>query len=137
MSGKHTLIIVGHLGKDPEMRYIPSGTAITTFNVATSREYTKNDEKIEETNWFRVSAWGKQAEACATYLKKGSLVLVEGSLTAGKNGGPEIWMGKDDNLPHANFEVRADSVTFLSSPKDMPNRAVVPPAVEGEEDAFA
>ena len=75
----HTIIIVGNLGRDPEMRYTPSGQAVTNFNVATNRQYTASDgSQVKETIWFRVSSWGKQAETCNQFLKKGSKVLVEG-----------------------------------------------------------
>ena len=112
----HTIIIVGNLGKDPEMRYTPSGQAVTSFSVATSRKYTSsNGEQVYETIWFRVSAWGKQAEVCNQYLKKGSKVLVEGKLTPDKNtGGPRIWQ-KQDGSSGASFEVTAGTVRFLSS----------------------
>jgi single-strand DNA-binding protein len=112
----HTIIIVGNLGKDPEMRYTPSGQAVTSFSVATSRKYTSsNGEQVNETIWFRVSAWGKQAEVCNQYLKKGSKVLVEGRLTPDKNtGGPRIWQ-KQDGTSGSSFEVTAGTVRFLSS----------------------
>ncbi len=71
----HTIIIVGNVGKDPEMRYTPSGQAVTSFSVATSRQYTDGKgEQVKETVWFRASACGKTAEACNTYLKKGAKV---------------------------------------------------------------
>ena len=111
----HKLIIVGNLGRDPECRYSPTGQAVTNFSVASSRSYTNsNGEKVDETTWFRVSVWGKQAESCNEYLRKGSKVLVEGRLTADANGGPRIWNGKDGN-PRASFEVSASTVRFLSS----------------------
>jgi single-strand DNA-binding protein len=112
----HTIIIAGNLGKDPEMRYTPSGQAVTSFSVATSRKYTSsNGEQVNETIWFRVSAWGKQAEICNQYLKKGSKVLVEGRLTPDKNtGGPRIWQ-RQDGTSGASFEVTAQTVRFLSS----------------------
>ena len=115
----HTIIIAGNLGKDPEMRYTPSGQAVTSFSVATSRKYTSsNGEQVNETIWFRVSAWGKQAEVCNQYLKKGSKVLVEGRLTPDKNtGGPRIWQ-KQDGTSGASFEVTAGTVRFLSSRGD-------------------
>lgn len=110
-----TIIIVGNVGRDPEMRYTPSGQAVTSFSVATNRQYTSNSgESVKETIWFRVSAWGKTAEICNQYLKKGSKVLVEGRLTADKNGGPRIWTGQD-GTPRASFEVSAQTVRFLSS----------------------
>ena len=88
----HTIIIVGNLGRDPEVRYTPSGQPVTSFSVATNRQYTNNaGETIKETLWFRVSAWGKTAEVCNQYLKKGSKVLVEGRLMADPaTGGPRI-----------------------------------------------
>lgn len=112
----HTIIIVGNVGRDPEMRYTPSGQAVTSFSVATNRQYTNNNgEMVKETIWFRVSAWGRQAETCNQYLKKGSKVLVEGRLTADQaTGGPRVWTGQDGQ-PRASFEVSASTVRFLSS----------------------
>jgi single-strand DNA-binding protein len=111
----HTIIIVGNLGRDPEMRYTPSGQAVTNLSVATNRQYTGSDgTPIKETIWFRVSVWGKQAETCNQYLRKGSKVLVEGRLTPDpKTGGPRVWQGQ--NGPGASFEISASTVRFLSS----------------------
>jgi single-strand DNA-binding protein len=111
-----TIIIAGNVGRDPEMRYTPSGQAVTSFSVATNRQYTSNNgELVKETIWFRVSAWGKQAETCNQYLKKGSKVLVEGRLTADPaTGGPRIWQAQD-GASRASFEVSAQTVRFLSS----------------------
>jgi single-strand DNA-binding protein len=112
----HTIIIVGNLGRDPEMRYTPAGQAVTNFSVATSRQYTGSDgNQVKETIWFRVSAWGKQAETCNQYLKKGSKVLVEGRLTPDPTtGGPRLWQ-RQDGTTNASFEVSANTVRFLSS----------------------
>lgn len=112
----HTLIIVGNVGRDPEMRYTPSGQAVTSFSVATSRQYNNSQgQQVKETIWFRVSAWGKTAEICNQYLKKGSKVLIEGRLTPDINtGGPRIW-NRQDGTPGASFEVSAATVRFLSS----------------------
>jgi len=75
------IIIIGHLGRDPEMRYTPEGQQVTTFSVASSRKYkTAAGEQREETEWFNVSAWGKLAEVCNQYLAKGKQVYVEGRL---------------------------------------------------------
>jgi single-strand DNA-binding protein len=112
------LVLVGNLGRDPEMRYTPQGTAVTTLSVATSRRYSTADgQQKEETLWFRVSVWGKQAETVNQYLAKGSKVLVEGSLVGDETGSPRIWTGQDGK-PHASFEVRANTVRFLSSKRD-------------------
>lgn len=111
----HSIILVGNLGKDPEMRFTPNGQAVTSFNVATNRQYTNNSgQVVKETIWFRVSVWGKQAETCNQYLKKGSKVLVEGRLTPdAATGGPHVW---ESNGKHgASFEVTAGTVRFLSS----------------------
>jgi single-strand DNA-binding protein len=112
----HTIIIVGNLGRDPEMRYTPGGQAVTNFNLATNRQYTGSDgAQVKETIWFRVSVWGKMAEVCNQYLKKGSKVLVEGRLVPDQaTGGPRIWT-RQDGTPGASFEVSANTVRFLSS----------------------
>lgn len=112
----HTIIVVGNVGRDPEMRYTPSGQAVTSFSVASNRRYTSsNGEQVNETIWFRISAWGKQAEICNQYLKKGSRVLVEGRLTPDKaSGGPRIWQ-KQDGTSAASYEVTAQTVRFLTT----------------------
>lgn len=109
----HQISLVGNLGRDPEMRYTQSGTPVTTLSVATNRTYTSNGETVKETVWFRVSVWGKQAETCNEYLKKGRSVLVVGRLNPDKEtGGPRIWQDKDGNS-RASFEITADNVRFL------------------------
>ena len=111
----HTVILIGNLGRDPEMRYTPSGQPVTSFSVASNRSYTGSDgQKVDETIWFRITAWGKQAETCNQYLRKGSKVLVEGRLVPDKNGGPRVWT-KQDGTAGASFEVTASTVRFLST----------------------
>ena len=111
-----TIIIAGNLGRDPEMRFIPSGKAVTGFSVATNRTYTNNQgERVKETTWFNVNAWGELAETCNKYLNKGSKVLVEGRLNPDpETGGPRTWKDKEGN-PKAVFEITAQTVRFLSS----------------------
>ena len=110
------LIIAGNLGRDPEMRYTPSGQAVTNFNVATNRKYTASDgNKVEETTWFRVSTWGKTAEACNQYLKKGSKVLVEGRLKPDPDTGSPRTFTRQDGTTGASFELTANQVRFLST----------------------
>jgi len=128
------IVIVGNLGRDPEMRYTPSGTPVTSLNVATNRKYTGSDgQVVKETTWFRVSVFGKSAETCAQYLKKGSSVLVEGRLTPDKqSGGPRIWQ-KQDGTWGGTYEVFANTVRFLSS-KAEGGPAGMPAAVGGDEE---
>ncbi len=115
----HTIILVGNLGRDPEMRYTPSGQAVTNFSVAVNDNFTSSSgEKVERTIWVRVSTWGKQAESCNQYLKKGRKVLVEGRLvTDPATGGPRIWE-RQDGTKTASFEVSASTVRFLSQRGD-------------------
>lgn len=101
------VILVGNLGSDPEMRYTPNGKAVTSFNIATNRRYsTSGGESKEETDWFRVSVWGKQAEQCNQFLSKGKQVYVEGRLHA------RSWEGQDGQM-RTSLEVTADRVLFL------------------------
>jgi single-strand DNA-binding protein len=111
----HKIIIVGYLGRDPEMRYTQDGTAVTNFSVATSRKWTRPDgTKMDETIWFRVSAWRQLAEICNEYLQKGRPVLVEGRLKPDENGNPRIWTG-NDGVARASYEITAATVKFLPS----------------------
>ena len=111
----HTIIIAGNLGRDPEMRYTPSGQAVTNFSLASNRTYTgKDGQRVKETIWFRITVWGKQAESCNNYLQKGAKVLVEGRLNPDENGSPRIW-NRQDGTPAASFEVTANTVRFLDS----------------------
>jgi single-strand DNA-binding protein len=112
----HSVTVVGNLGRDPEMRYTPAGQAVTNFSVAASRKYKSSEgELVDETVWFRVSAWGKQAETCNQYLKKGSRVLVEGRLNPDNaTGGPRVYT-RQDGSSGAAFELTANTVRFLSS----------------------
>lgn len=106
----HKVILAGNLGKDPEMRYLPDGTAVTNFNMAVSDGWGENKKTI----WFRVTCWKKRAETANQYLNKGSKVLVEGRMNSDDNGGPRTWSAQDGTV-RASFEVTADSLTFLQS----------------------
>jgi len=107
------LIFIGNLGNQPETRYTAKGDPVTSFSVATSRKYGE----IDETTWFRVSVWGKQAESCSKYLTKGSKVLVEGRLRPDSNGNPTTFQRKDGTTG-ASFEVTAENVRFLDGKAD-------------------
>jgi single-strand DNA-binding protein len=104
------------LGRDPEMRYLPSGQAVTNINVATNRVYTdSNGQRVTETIWFRVSVWGARGETVNQYLKKGSKVLVEGRLNADPETGSPRTFTRNDGSTGASFEMTASNVVFLSS----------------------
>jgi single-strand DNA-binding protein len=124
----HKVILVGNLGKDPEMRYTPGGQPVTSFSVASNRRYTDSSgQSVEETIWFRISVWGKQAEACKQYLAKGRQVLVEGRLICDRQtGGPRTFK-RANGETGASFEINAETVRFLGQRGDS---AAAP--VEGE-----
>lgn len=108
-------IALGNVGKDAESRFTPSGQQVTNFSVATNSQYTAKDgEVIKKTVWFRVTVWGKAAEACYTYVKKGMTVMVVGTLIADDaTGSPKIFK-KTDGSSGATFEINAQTVKFLS-----------------------
>ncbi len=113
------LIVVGNLGGDPEMRYMPDGTAVTSFSIATNRRWNNaQGQPVDETTWFRVSVWGKRAEVANQYLTKGSKVLVEGRLKPDMNtGGPRLWTRQDGTVA-SSFEVTADNFSFVGTRND-------------------
>ncbi|MBP7997750.1 MAG: single-stranded DNA-binding protein [Chloroflexi bacterium] len=110
------IMIIGNLGRDPEMRYMPDGTAVTSFSVATSRRWNDkaSGQTRDETTWFRVSVWGRQAETANQYLSKGKKVLVEGRLKSDpQSGGPALFTRQDGTVG-SSFEIIADGIRFLS-----------------------
>ena len=113
----HTIILVGNVGRDPEMRYTPSGAAVTSFSVASSRNYKSQGQPVKETIWFRVTCWGKQAEIANNYVRKGQKVLVEGRLVADQAGNPRVFT-RSDGTAAASFEITATNLQFLSSRND-------------------
>lgn len=130
-----TTVLAGNLGRDPEMRYTATGQAVTTISVATNRQWNDaNGEVHKETIWFRVSVWGRMAEVCNQYLKKGSKVLVEGRLTADPaTGGPRIWTDQNGGA-RASFEVTAQTVRFLSSRGEVTGQAQADPTGQPPDD---
>lgn len=102
------VIIVGNLGKDPEMRFTGDGTPVTSFSVAVNRKWTSADgSQGEKTWWFRVTAWRRLAETCNQYLRKGSPVMVIGEIDA------SAYMPRDGGEPRASLELTAQQVKFL------------------------
>lgn len=111
---KHLTFIIGNVGRDSEMRFTPSGKAVTNFPVAVNEKYTTSDgEQVKKTIWYRVTVWGRSAETCNQYVKKGMLVHVEGRLQADNDGNPRIWEDTSGKA-RANFELNASDVRFLS-----------------------
>jgi single-strand DNA-binding protein len=106
MAGVNKAIILGHLGRDPELKYLQNGQPVCKLNIATSRRYTnKNNEAVEETEWHRVTVWGKQAEHCNNFLTKGRQVYVEGRLRTSSYD--------KDGQKHYTTEIVADTVQFI------------------------
>ncbi len=135
----HKIIIVGHLGRAPDMRYTPDGVPVTTLSIAANRKWSNSDgSNGEETVWFKVTAWRRQAEIAAQYLQKGRPVLIEGRLQPDKaTGGPKIWT-RQDGTPGAAYEVTAETIRFIggrgevsggpaAEPEDYPDMGEGPP----------
>jgi single-strand DNA-binding protein len=109
------ITIIGHLGRDPEMRYTPGGVAVTSFPLAANRRYRDaQGELVKETIWFQVTAWERQAENANQYLQKGSQVMVKGRLNPDPDtGGPRIWERRDGSAG-SSFEVTAREIIYLN-----------------------
>lgn len=129
------LVLVGNLGRDPELHYSTDGVPIANFSVATHSKWSDNEGQVqEETVWFRVSAFGKLAEVCQEFLTKGQKVLIEGSLTADpKNGSPRVFTRKDGSTGSA-FEVRATTVRFLTGKGEKQNGNGAHDTMEAEQE---
>jgi single-strand DNA-binding protein len=103
------VLLIGRLGRDPEMRYTTSGQPVATFSIATDESYkSKDGQKVEKTEWHRIVVWGKQAEFCGNYLTKGRLVFIEGKLETRK------WTDKE-GVEKYTTEIKADRVDFMDS----------------------
>lgn len=111
MASINKAILIGRLGKDPEIRYTPSGTAITTFSMATDESYKdKSGEKQSKTEWHNIVAWSRLGEICGEYLQKGSLVYIEGKLQT------RSWEDRDGNKRYIT-EIVAQSMQMLGGKK--------------------
>lgn len=106
--------LLGNVGRDSEMRYTPQGKAVTNFSVATTNAYMGADgQKVKETTWWTVAVFGKLAEVCAQYVKKGNTVYIEGRMDSDKTtGGPKLFP-KKDGTQGAKFELIGDVVRFV------------------------
>jgi single-strand DNA-binding protein len=126
--GLNKVMIIGHLGRDPEMRYTPSGRPVTTFTVATSRTWSTGDgERHSETEWFNVVAWGNLAEICKQYLTKGQQVYVEGRLQTRR------WED-NEGVKHTSIEIVANEMMILSERRENTQSSETNDSSELEED---
>lgn len=104
--------IVGNVGRDPEMRYTAEGVGVCSFSVAVNRRWkSRNNEQMEKTTWFRVSAWRNLGEVCSQYVHKGMLILVTGEIDVNAYTNAQ-------GEPRASLELNARDVKFLSSRRD-------------------
>jgi len=123
--GLNKVMIIGRLGREPEMRYTPSGRPVTTFTIATSRTWnTADGERRSETEWFNVVAWGNLAEICKQYLTKGQQVYVEGRLQT------RHWEDNEGSK-HSAIEIVANEMIMLGDRRDLNHAA--PEDEAGEE----
>jgi len=113
MASVNRVILIGHLGRDPETRYMPDGTAVTNASIATTEQWTDkaSGEKKEATEWHRLQFWGRLGEIAGEYLKKGAMIYVEGKLQTRK------WQDKD-GIDRYTTEVRADVLKMLGRAGD-------------------
>lgn len=120
MASVNKVILIGNLGKDPELRYTPNGTAVGNFNIATNEIWTdRNGEKQTRTEWHRIVTWGKLAETCGEFLSKGKQVYVEGSIQT------RTWDDKEGNK-RTTTEIRAQRVVMLGRPDERAMEEAIP-----------
>lgn len=128
MGSMNKVILVGHLGRDAELKYTPGGAAVATLSLATTEVWTdKKNQRQEKTEWHRIVLWGKSAESLQEYLVKGKCVAVEGKLQTRE------WNDKDGQKRYTT-EIKADHVTLLSAGGDRPKRAPVDDAADVVEE---
>ena len=139
MASVNKAILIGNLGRDPEIRYIPSGQPVASFSIATTENFTdRNGSRQERTEWHNIVVWGKQAELCSQYLKKGRQVFIEGRITNRQ------YEAKDGTGKRYRSEIVAQRVQFLGGrgggggdmvdePRDMPGGEMPPSPVIGTD----
>ena len=119
MSGINKVILVGHLGKDPEVRHLDGGVAVASFPLATSESYTKDGKEIEQTEWHNIVLWRSLAEVAGKYLHKGKLVYVEGKLRT------RSYEDKEGNRRYVT-EIVAENFTMLGRKSDFESQEATP-----------
>lgn len=131
------LIIVGNLGRDPELKYLGDGTAVCNLSVATNRTWNDSaGQKQTETTWFRVTCWRKQAEIAAQYLTKGRQVMIEGRLKPDATGNPTVYQ-KNDGTSGASFEVVCERLVLIGSRGEHTELGDAAPEAVDDSGAFA
>jgi len=121
MASLNKVMIIGRLGRDPELRYTNTGTPVANLNIATDEGYTdKQGNRVDRTEWHRVNVWDRQAENCNNYLSKGSLVYVEGSLQTRQ------WQDQQGQTRYST-EIRAIRVQFLDTRRSQQGQGDYPP----------
>ena len=126
--GLNRVMLIGHLGRDPEMRYTPAGRPVTTFNLATSRSWHSADgERHEETEWFQIVAWGSLAEICHQHLRRGQRVYIEGRLQTRRWEDPE-------GQKHQSVEVVAREMIVLGEAREAVSGTPSDSALDDETD---
>ena len=121
-------LIVGRVGRDPELRVTPHGVPVASFSVAINHRYTDANGQLQErVKWYRVTAWRKLAETCAQYVKKGQRILVEGEIEA------SAWVDPKDNSIHTALELTAAGVRFLGDHAE-PDAGAATDLPAGDED---
>lgn len=130
--GLNKVMVIGHLGRDPEMRFTPSGRPVTSFSMASSRSWKTSDgERRSETEWFNVVAWGSLAEICNQYLKKGQQIYIEGRLQNRR------WEDEEGNKRNTT-EIVAREMIMLGNRRDQKEEEGedIDAADSGEEEDF-
>ena len=121
MAGVNKVILIGNLGKDPEVKYLDNGVAVANFSLATTENYkNKEGEKVSQTEWHNIVLWRGLAEVAEKYLQKGASVYIEGKIKTRK------WEDKDGNTRY-NTEILADNMTMLGGKKDSQENTINPP----------
>ncbi len=129
----HKVILIGNLGRDPELRYTQQGTPVAVFSVATNRQYTNAaGQEVKETIWFRVSAWGRLAEICNQYLRRGMKVYIEGRLVPDPQTGNPRLFTRADGTVGTSYELRAEVVKFLTTRQEAEAMGMTTAAPGGE-----
>ncbi len=126
MSGINKVILVGHLGKDPEIRYLEGGVSVASFPLATSESFNKDGRKVEQTEWHNIVMWRGLADVAAKYLQKGKLVYIEGKLRTRS-------FEDKSGIRKYTTEVVAENFTVLGRKSDFENEGTTRQTVKSED----